>query len=55
MRYHLVTGLIGAIAFAGLLLVPQPEPVPTQVCVEDMACWDCETMGNKICGKDDGE
>lgn len=19
-------------------------------CQEDMACWDCETMGNKICG-----
>ena len=20
-------------------------------CQEDMACWDCYTMGNKICGK----
>lgn len=23
------------------------EPVP---CEEDMPCWDCETMGNGICG-----
>lgn len=20
-------------------------------CTEDMACWDCETMGNHICGR----
>jgi hypothetical protein len=20
------------------------------VCVEDMECWDCATMGNRICG-----
>lgn len=19
-------------------------------CTEDMACWDCKTMGNKVCG-----
>ena len=19
-------------------------------CMEDMPCWDCETMGNRICG-----
>jgi hypothetical protein len=19
-------------------------------CTEDMVCWDCETMGNKVCG-----
>jgi hypothetical protein len=22
----------------------------TATCVEDMACWDCSTMGNGICG-----
>ena len=20
------------------------------LCTEDMECWDCETMGNRICG-----
>lgn len=23
---------------------------PVQSCQEDMTCWDCETMGNLICG-----
>ena len=23
-------------------------------CFEDQSCWNCETMGNKICGKDIG-
>ena len=26
------------------------DPVEQVRCVEDMACWDCETMGNLICG-----
>jgi hypothetical protein len=21
-----------------------------QVCMEDMPCWDCDTMGNMVCG-----
>jgi hypothetical protein len=21
-----------------------------RTCTEDMACWDCETMGNHVCG-----
>ena len=25
----------------------QNTPIP---CEEDMECWDCETMGNRICG-----
>lgn len=25
------------------------EPTTT-VCVEDMDCWECKTMGNKLCG-----
>ena len=37
----------------------EPEPsnprqptttVPPAVCQEDEPCWDCETMGNRICG-----
>jgi hypothetical protein len=48
-----------ALAFAAvaagmyLLGVPparQPTPSPTVTCVEDMPCWDCSAMGNRICG-----
>jgi hypothetical protein len=34
-----------------------PEPATTETpvqpapCQEDMPCWDCRTMGNKICGE----
>ena len=28
----------------------QPPPAPAQVCEEDQPCWDCTTMGNRICG-----
>jgi hypothetical protein len=31
------------------LCVPQTT-VPEPVCQEDDPCWDCETMGNRICG-----
>jgi hypothetical protein len=31
--------------------VTEPEPAP--VCYEDMPCWDCSTMGNRICGLDE--
>lgn len=27
-----------------------PEVTTTTVCEEDDPCWDCETMGNRICG-----
>ena len=27
-----------------------PSNTTTTVCYEDMPCWDCKTMGNKICG-----
>lgn len=26
---------------------------PPQTCQEDEPCWDCETMGNKVCGPKD--
>jgi hypothetical protein len=30
-----------------------PQPIQDQaVCVEDMDCWVCSEMGNKICGKE---
>ncbi len=30
--------------------LPPEEPPVTEVCQEDEPCWDCETMGNQICG-----
>jgi len=29
--------------------VPTTPPTTT-VCMEDMPCWDCNTMGNLVCG-----
>jgi hypothetical protein len=46
---------VAAAAFAALMLSgPEPSldetgPKPL-VCTEDMACWDCTTMGNENCG-----
>jgi hypothetical protein len=28
----------------------EPNPLGLSVCVEDMPCWDCAAMGNRICG-----
>lgn len=33
----------------GALATPQIR-LQTVRCEEDMPCWDCETMGNGICG-----
>lgn len=41
-----ISGLLLAVAF---LVLPQPDTMP-QPCVEDMACWDCNSMGNSLCG-----
>lgn len=30
--------------------VPEDITSDLSVCEEDMPCWDCETMGNLICG-----
>lgn len=30
----------------------QVQPTAAQQCEEDMPCWKCDTMGNKICGVD---
>ena len=55
MRQHMVTGLIGTVAFLGMLLVPQPERPPVFECQEDMQCWDWRTMGNGCAGAFDGK
>lgn len=33
--------------------VPVIEPTAVPVCEEDQPCWDCSTMGNRICGRDE--
>jgi hypothetical protein len=30
--------------------VPAASPSPAARCHEDSACWDCRTMGNRVCG-----
>ena len=55
MRQHIVTGMIGMVAFVGMLLVPQPERVPVFECTEDMQCWNWEKMGNGCAGAFDGK
>lgn len=30
-----------------------PSTTTTAPCQEDQPCWDCDTMGNGLCGKDD--
>jgi hypothetical protein len=39
--------LLATIVFNAATGNYESEPSP---CVEDMACWDCETMGNLVCG-----
>jgi hypothetical protein len=35
---------------AALLIGTPPSPSRADTCQEDQACWDCETMGNQVCG-----
>lgn len=57
-----VTAVAGAVLGFGMLAAPQPDPYPWQgvlaapagpVCVEDEDCWDCASMGNRVCGSVD--
>lgn len=41
-----------------IYLASLTAPIPTELapatsieCVEDMECWNCQTMGNEICGQ----
>ena len=34
--------------------VYMPSFLEHELCTEDMACWDCSTMGNLICGPKQG-
>lgn len=46
--------LIGGLSLGALslVLIPLPDsPIGGTVrCEEDQSCWDCETMGNGVCG-----
>ena len=56
----LSAGLAAAVGLSiGALVIPptnlglsQPTQAPASVttCAEDEPCWDCSTMGNKVCG-----
>lgn len=46
----LVAVTILSLVLAGALAVGAFHDQPTTACQEDEACWDCRTMGNRICG-----
>jgi hypothetical protein len=53
--YLMVANWIAAVTVAvGVVLLPQPVPLQfdQQVCQEDMPCWDCHSMGNRLCGNE---
>lgn len=56
MRAMLVAGLItsaltfGIGSLAGMDLHDRPELVSDELIMEDDPRWNCETMGNRICG-----
>lgn len=51
----LITGLLAAVlVLAACDFTITPEDIKRTLeqapCAEDEPCWDCETMGNRICG-----
>jgi len=44
----IVKALFGATLLFGLPTTVEANAEP--ICYEDQACWDCHTMGNRICG-----
>ena len=38
------------VSVAALIVGAVVGCTPPQPCLEDMACWDCTSMGNGICG-----
>lgn len=41
--------LAAVLLLLGACTPPADEPA-TDVCLEDEPCWDCSTMGNRVCG-----
>lgn len=52
MKRALILTLISGLSFGFVLGVWYERAKPPLVCMEDMPCWDCKTMGNEICGPD---
>lgn len=51
MIEFLVNLILAILAMIGSYQAPTVSPEATVItCQEDMPCWDCETMGNGICG-----
>lgn len=62
IRNRAIAGLAAIVAAVGVVsaLPASAEPAPQRIsevvteapalCQEDEPCWDCETMGNKVCG-----
>jgi hypothetical protein len=46
-RYEVTLFLVMLAIVIGLIIVASVINTP---CLEDMACWDCRTMGNRMCG-----
>jgi hypothetical protein len=48
--------LITAAAISAILILTgcnsTTSTKTTVACEEDQPCWDCDTMGNKVCGED---
>lgn len=57
MKKAALTVMATAAILGGLVSSKERAPIwagpvgtPIAVCYEDEPCWDCETMGNKLCG-----
>ena len=47
--------MIALLLGVGILVMPASpaspvSPAPVAQCFEDQPCWDCESMGNRVCG-----
>ena len=59
-RYPLARRILAGAALTGAVLAgctiidrvsgPGDDRRPVTRCEEDMPCWDCSTMGNRVCG-----
>jgi hypothetical protein len=52
MRRTITALLIALTVSLGTVGTATAAPGPGTQCTEDMACWNCRTMGNRICGSD---
>lgn len=51
MRKFLAAAAIAIVGCSPAAVAVELAPPVAIVCQEDMECWDCETMGNKVCGE----